>query len=111
MKNKDKLLITSMWILLLSNLIFFFATIYLVTKYMEEDLTFSIFIITATFIFVSVAFFALKIDVETGCYECKNCHHKYSPKYIEALFSPHIFTTRYLKCPKCHERQLLKKII
>ena len=55
--------------------------------------------------------FALKIETETGYYECRVCHNKYIPKYLQVFFAMHYGTTRYLKCPKCHKRSWNKKVM
>ena len=55
--------------------------------------------------------FALKIETETGHYECQKCHHKYVPKYSKVYFAMHIGTKRYMKCPKCNERTWQKKVL
>ena len=55
--------------------------------------------------------FALKIETETGYYECQKCHHNYVPKYSKVYFAMHIRTKRYMKCPKCNERTWQKKVL
>ena len=55
--------------------------------------------------------FALKIETETGYYECKVCHNKYIPEYLQVYFAMHYGTTRYLKCPKCNKRSWQKKVL
>lgn len=69
-----------------------------------------LFILAFLVLIVGVSF-ALKIETETGYYECQKCHHKYVPKYSKVYFAMHIGTTRYMKCPKCNERSWQKKII
>lgn len=69
-----------------------------------------LFILAFLVLIVGISF-ALKIETETGYYECQKCHHKYVPKYSKVYFAMHIGTTRYMKCPKCNERSWQKKII
>lgn len=69
-----------------------------------------LFIIAFLILIVGVSF-ALKIETETGYYECKKCHHKYIPSYKSVYFAMHYGTTRYLKCPKCHRKSWNKKIM
>lgn len=69
-----------------------------------------LFIIAFLIIIVGVSF-ALKIETETGYYECKMCHHKYIPSYKSVYFAMHYGTTRYLKCPKCHKKSWNKKVM
>ena len=69
-----------------------------------------LFILAFLVLIVGVSF-ALKIETETGYYECQKCHHKYVPKYSKVYFAMHIGTTRYMKCPKCNERTWQKKVL
>jgi transcriptional regulator with XRE-family HTH domain len=69
-----------------------------------------LFILAFLVLIVGVSF-ALKIETETGYYECQKCHHKYVPKYSKVYFAMHIGTTRYMKCPKCNERSWQKKVM
>lgn len=69
-----------------------------------------LFIIAFLILIVGVSF-ALKIETETGYYECKMCHHKYIPSYKSVYFAMHYGTTRYLKCPKCHKKSWNKKVM
>ncbi|MDE6723148.1 MAG: helix-turn-helix domain-containing protein [Eubacterium sp.] len=62
-------------------------------------------------ILISGVVFALKIETEAGYYECRNCHHRYVPKFSSVFFAMHIGRTRYLKCPKCHKKTWNKKVI
>lgn len=70
-----------------------------------------ILFILAFLVFIVGVSFALKIETETGYYECQKCHHKYVPKYSKVYFAMHIGTTRYMKCPKCNERTWQKKAL
>ena len=69
-----------------------------------------LFVLAFLVLIVGVSF-ALKIETETGYYECQQCHHKYVPKYSKVYFAMHIGTTRYMKCPKCNERSWQKKVL
>lgn len=55
--------------------------------------------------------FCLKIETETGKYECKHCKNAYIPKYSTVYFAPHFGRTRYMTCPKCHQKSWQKKVI
>ena len=67
--------------------------------------------ILAFLVFIVGISFALKIETETGYYECQQCHNKYVPKYSQVYFAMHYGTTRYLKCPKCGKRSWNKKVM
>lgn len=69
-----------------------------------------LFIIAFLMLIIGISF-ALKIETETGYYECKRCHNKYVPKYSQVYFAMHYGTTRYLKCPKCNKKSWNKKVL
>ena len=56
-------------------------------------------------------FYSLKIEQVAGYYECKNCHHKYIPKFKTIFFAQHMGRTRKMKCPKCGKKIWNKKVI
>ena len=107
----NKKIMTSMWVILITNVIFYLGIIYLAINLLEEGVLLDTVISLSTIVFVIAVFIVLKLEVEAGYYECRNCHHKFVPKYIEALMVPHIHTTRYLKCPKCNKRSWAKKVL
>ncbi len=58
------------------------------------------------------AFYGIKIEWETGYYECPECGERYIPdSYWKVLFAPHFNTTRKLTCPKCGKRAYQKKVL
>lgn len=69
-----------------------------------------LFILAFAFLIVGVSF-ALKIETETGYYECQKCHNKYVPKYSSVYFAMHLGTTRYMKCTKCGKKSWQKKFM
>ncbi len=69
-----------------------------------------LFILAFLILIIGISF-ALKIETETGYYECQKCHNKYIPKYLQVYFAIHYGTTRYLKCPKCNKRSWNKKVL
>ena len=107
----NKKIMTSMWVILITNVIFYLGIIFLAINLLEEGALLDTVISVSTIVFVISAFIALKLEVEAGYYECRKCHHRFVPKYIEALMVPHIHTTRYLKCPKCNKRSWAKKVL
>lgn len=108
---KNKKLMMDMWVLLITTIILYVGIILLAAYTLEEGLLLETVICVSTVIMVFVAFYGLKLEVDAGYYQCKNCHHKFIPKYLTALFAPHINTTRYLKCPKCNKRSWSKKVM
>ena len=55
--------------------------------------------------------FAIKIEQKAGYYECKECGHRYVPKYASVFFAMHVHTTRYMRCPKCSKKSWQKKVL
>lgn len=89
-----------------------FLILIFVLSYIAMDTTARVILFILAFVILIVGVsFALKIETETGYYECKNCHHKYVPKYRDVYFAMHMGTTRYLKCPECNKRSWNKKVL
>lgn len=65
----------------------------------------------AVLIFAAGLSFALKIETKAGYYECKHCKHRFVPKFSSVYFAPHMFTTRYMKCPHCQKKSWMKKTL
>ena len=108
---KNKKLLTSMWIILIVSVVFYTGIILLAVNTLKEGTLLGVIICVSTIILLIAGFIALKFEVDAGYYECKNCHHKYVPTYMQVLLAPHISTTRYLKCPKCNKRSYSKKVM
>ena len=60
-------------------------------------------------LFLAGIFCIMEIERLAGSYECPFCHEEHVPSRTAMLLSPHIFTTRYLKCPHCNKRSWHKK--
>lgn len=89
-----------------------FIVLMLILSYAIENNLAKIMLFVLAFVILIVGIsFALKIETETGYYECSKCHNKYVPKYKQVYFAMHYGTTRYLKCPKCHNRSWNKKVM
>ena len=110
-EEKDKRLFVNMWVLLITTAIFYFSVLILGSITLGEGLPFGILTVISTILFVCVGFYAFKIEVDIGYYECRKCHHKFKPSYLDALIAPHAHTTRYLKCPECGKRSMAKKVL
>ena len=55
--------------------------------------------------------FMIKIEQTAGYYECKECGHRYVPKYKTVFMAMHKGRTRYRKCPVCEKKSWQKKVI
>ena len=108
---KNKQLMTNMWVLLIVDAIFYTGILVLACSTLQEGFILGTIIVVSTIVALAVAFYALKLELDAGYYECKKCHHRHIPTYKEVLIAPHMSTTRYLKCPKCHKRSWSKKVM
>ena len=108
-EDKNKKLMAAMWVILTVSSLFYVSVLYFAYVALGEGFKFGAVVVIATFILVLTCFFALKLEVDAGYYECKKCHHKIKPTYMQALFAPHMSTTRYLKCSECGKRTWHKK--
>ena len=89
----------------------FFILVFVASYAVDKNIIRIILYVLGFVILIIGVSFALKIETETGYYECQKCHHKYVPKYSKVYFAMHLGTTRYLKCPKCHQRSWQKKVL
>ena len=110
-EEKNKIIWTSMWVIMIVSMISLFSGIALVAFLVPEGIVQLILMLGICVIFLIPCFYALKLEVSVGCYKCKNCGQEIIPTYSEALWAIHRGTTRYLKCLKCNKRTWCKKII
>ena len=108
---KNKKLMTSMWVILVTSVLFYAGIITLACLTLEEGPVLGTIICVSTVLVMIPMFYALKLEVDAGYYECRACHHKHVPSYAKVLYAPHMSTTRYLKCPKCGKRTWSKKVM
>ena len=110
-EQKNKIIWTSMWIIMLVSLIALFAGILIAAFLIPESVLQLVVILGICILFLLPCFYALKLEVSVGAYKCKNCGYEIVPTYSEALWAMHRGTTRYLKCPKCNKRTWCKKVL
>ena len=110
-EHKNKTLMANMWVLLVSTTLFYIAVILISSIAFGEGFVFGTITVLSTLVFLCVAFYALKLEVDAGYYECKNCHHRFRPSYKEVLMAPHMSTTRHLRCQKCGKKTWAKKVL
>ena len=109
---KNKKMITDMYVLGITTIVFYIGITLLAAYTLKEGTLFGIIVTISTFILVIVALYSFKLEINAGYYECRKCHHRYVPNsYWKAMFSPHLDTTRYLKCPKCGQRSWSRKVM
>ena len=89
-----------------------FEMLIFITSFLVENNIAKIILFILAFVLLIIGVsFALKIETETGYYECQKCHHKYVPKYSQVYFAMHSGTTRYMKCPKCNKKSWQRKTL
>ena len=67
-------------------------------------------IIMSVILFIIPCIIALKFQVETGYYECKNCQNMFVPNYKEIAALMQTPNRRLLKCPECGKWTWCKKL-
>ena len=108
---KNKKLMANMWAIAIFALLFYAGIITLACVTLEEGPVLGTVILLSTALLVIAAFYAFKIEVDTGYYECVGCHEKFTMSYFKAMISPHIGLTRLTYCPKCHKIHWAKKVM
>jgi transcriptional regulator with XRE-family HTH domain len=68
-------------------------------------------IMMSVILFILPCITALKFQVETGYYECKNCQNMFVPNYKEIVALMQTPNRRLLKCPECGKWTWCKKLI
>ena len=110
-ESKNKIIWTSMWVIMGVSMIALLAGIFLTAFLVPEGPWQLVTILLICVVFLIPCFYALKLEVSVGAYKCKNCGHEIVPTYKQALNAMHRGTTRYLKCPKCNKRTWCKKVL
>ena len=95
----------------LMGIIPFFILILVVAFFKLETIIQIILIALAITLFIVGVIIAIEIERKVGYYNCKKCNFNYIPNALPFWLSPHIFRTRYLKCPKCHKYSWNKKVL
>lgn len=109
---KNKRLITDMWVLTITAVIFYVSLIMVSCNFLKEGPLLATIICISTVILLIVCFYGFKLEVDAGYYECRHCHHIFEEKnYFKLLMAPHMGTSRYQKCPKCGKRSMAKKVM
>lgn len=110
-EEHNKRHLTAMWLILITDLLFYMSVLIPSAMILGETLKFAIIASVATVIFLIIGFIALKFEVEAGYYECRKCRHRFIPSYMKAMMSMHISTTRFMKCPECGKFSWCKKVL
>lgn len=110
--KKDKIILKTLYVLLFSMLIMFLIIYILAIEYMEYESPMQLIVlITTGVIFIISSIIILYVESKIGGHKCSKCKHEFRPTFKTLLFAPHIWTTRYLVCPKCNKKSWCKKNI
>ena len=110
-EEKNKIIWSSMWALMIVSIISLIGGIFLAAFLIPEGVWQLIAVLGVTVLFLIPCFYALKLEVSVGAYKCKNCGCEIVTTDTQALNAMHMGTTRYLKCPKCNKRTWCKKVL
>lgn len=110
-ESKNKIIWTSMWVIMGVSMIALLTGLFLTAFLIPEGPWQLVAILALCVVFLIPCFYALKLEVSVGAYKCKNCGYEIVPTYKQALNAMHRGTTRYLKCPKCNKRTWCKKVL
>lgn len=111
LEQKNKIIWTSMWVIMIVSITALLAGIMLAAFLMPEGVLQTVTMLGICIVFLIPCFYALKLEVSVGVYKCRNCGFEIVPTYSEALWAMHAGTTRRLKCPKCQKRTWCKKVL
>ena len=109
--KKNKVIWTSMCVIMIVSIVSLFAGILISAFLIPEGPWQLVTIILICIVFLMPCFYALKLEISVGAYKCKHCGNEIVPTYKEALMAQHKGFTRYLKCPKCGKKTWCKKVI
>lgn len=110
-EQQDKRLLKLEWLIGALAIIVLFSSIGVTLAFEMNDVTRGIIIAFGIIIFLVCMIFDLRIEQIAGYYECRDCHHKFVPKYSQVLWAQHINRTRRMKCPKCGKKTWCKKVL
>lgn len=71
----------------------------------------SVLIVFGLVIIFAVGLIAVRIEQKVGYYECRHCHHRFVPNYLQTNLAMHVGRTRYMKCPQCGEHSWQRKVL
>ena len=111
LEKKNKIVWSSMWIILSISTIALLGGLAISVFLIPEGVWQIISVIVICILFVIPGYYALKLEISVGAYKCQNCGYEIVPTYKEVMTAMHRGTTRHLKCPKCNKRTWCKKVL
>ena len=109
--KKNKTIWTSMWVIMLTSIVGLIGCLVCVALLMPEGIWQIALAVLITLLFLLPCFYALKLEVSIGAYECKECKQIIIPTYMQALRAMHMGTTRHLNCHVCGRKTWCRKVI
>lgn len=70
-----------------------------------------ILVAIACLIFAVGIYVAMQGERTIGYYKCRHCGETFVPSFTKYAVSPHLLTTRQLRCPKCKKFSWCKKVM
>ena len=110
-ENSVKYLLTLEWVVALISLATYLVSFIYAFIFVNIMVWKMLLIVFGVIVLLIGVAFAIRIEQIAGFYECKNCGHRYIPKYSSVFFAIHSGRTRYLKCPNCGKRTWNKKVL
>lgn len=100
-----------MWIIMIVSIVTLMGGISIAAFLIPEGIWQFVVIIGVYVVFLIPWLLGVNHEISIGFYKCKNCGCEIVPTYKGALNAMHLWTTRYLKCPKCNKRTWCKKVL
>lgn len=110
-EQADKRLLTIEIVMGIVCIIPLLAAVVMVSAIPLEEWLQTIIVIVSIIPLLVATPFALKIEQKAGYYVCKECEHRYIPKYDNVFLAMNIGRTRYMRCPKCNKKSWMKKVL
>lgn len=111
LEKKNKIVWSSMWIILSISTIALLGGLAISVFLIPEGVWQIISVIVICILFVIPGYYALKLEISVGAYKCQNCGYEIVPTCKDVMMAMHRGTTRHLKCPKCNKRTWCKKVL
>ena len=111
LEKKNKIVWSSMWIILSISTIALLGGLAISVFLIPEGVWQIISVIVICILFVIPGYYALKLEISVGAYKCQNCGYEIVPTYKEVMMAMHRGFTSHLMCPKCNKRTWCKKVL
>ena len=110
-EESDRRLLKMEIVMGLATIIPFLAACLFVSIYPLKEWVCVVIVLASLVPFLIAAPFMMRIEQKAGYYECKECGHRYIPRYSSVFLAMHVNRTRYMRCPKCQKYSWQKKVV